>query len=157
MAFFGFFCLGKILVPLGETCNHTNHLSMAEVNNTTHPSLIQIRWQQSKTDKFGKVLLSILLARIQISIYAPLLRLSHSWLLEAIVQDHSFSTTIKKHLGNNRFVHEIRVALPVAGITASDYSGHSFRISAATTVAQCGLPETTIQTLGQWTSEAYRT
>ena len=46
-------------------------------------------------------------------------------------------------------MNEIRVALTAAGITPSYYSGNSFRIGTATTAAQCGLQETTIQAGGQ--------
>ena len=41
------------------------------------------------------------------------------------------------------------------GIKAEDYSGHSFRIRAATTVAEKGVQDSLIQTLGRWQSSAY--
>ena len=37
-----------------------------------------------------------------------------------------------------------------------DYTGHSFRMGAATTAARVGIPDNMIKTLGTWSSEAYR-
>ena len=37
-----------------------------------------------------------------------------------------------------------------------DYTGHSFRMGAATTAARVGIPDNMIKTSGHWSSEAYR-
>ena len=53
------------------------------------------------------------------------------------------------------FVQAVREALVAAGLEAENYAGHSFCIGAATTAAQCSLPESTIKILGHWQSSAY--
>ena len=54
-----------------------------------------------------------------------------------------------------RFVKMTRDKLTAAGVDASHYSGHSFRIGAATTASAYGVEDSLIQTLGRWKSAAY--
>ena len=58
-------------------------------------------------------------------------------------------------LAKPRFVEAVRQALGQAGIPSEGYSGHSFRLGAATAAAQCGLQDSIIQALGRWASPAY--
>ncbi len=51
-----------------------------------------------------------------------------------------------------RFVAKVKGALTTAGM---DYSGHSFRMGAATTAAQQGISDATIKMLGRW-NNAYQ-
>ena len=53
------------------------------------------------------------------------------------------------------FVELVREALTRAGVPVSAYSGHSFRIGAATAAAQAGIPDSMIQALGRWSSPAF--
>ncbi len=53
------------------------------------------------------------------------------------------------------FVGKVKAALMQAGVDSSHYSGHSFRIGAATTAAACGISDATIQLLGRWKSDCY--
>ena len=48
----------------------------------------------------------------------------------------------------------LQTTLQSAGIPGK-FSGHSFRIEAATTAARKGLPDHLIKTMGRWSSEAY--
>ena len=52
-------------------------------------------------------------------------------------------------------VNSLRIALTDAGIDTSGYSGHSFRIGAASAAAKAGLPDSLIQSLGRWKSAAF--
>ena len=47
------------------------------------------------------------------------------------------------------------LALSKAGINTANFSGHSFRIGAATTAARAGLSDSFIQMLGRWKSAAF--
>ena len=54
-----------------------------------------------------------------------------------------------------RFVELVRAALRKAGVEHEKYSGHSFRIGAATTAAAKGIEDCIIKILGRWESLAY--
>ena len=60
-----------------------------------------------------------------------------------------------RFLTRNRLVEAVRQALLKAGMDASKYSGHSFRIGTATTAARNGMEDSVIKTLGRWRSLAY--
>ena len=60
-----------------------------------------------------------------------------------------------RFLTRSRFVSHLKEALIAAGVDTSKYSGHSFRIGAATTAASCGIQDSLIKTLGRWESDAY--
>ena len=58
-------------------------------------------------------------------------------------------------LSKARFVELVRSTLARAGVPIAGYSGHSFRIGAATAAAQAGVPVSAIQALGRWSSPAF--
>ena len=67
-----------------------------------------------------------------------------------------FSMKDGSPLRKDHFINVIRTALASAGINTSSYAGHSFCIGATTTAAQCGIQDSMIQTLGRWSSDAFR-
>ena len=54
-----------------------------------------------------------------------------------------------------RFVELVRAGLRRVGVDQAKYSGHSFRIGAATTAAAKGIEDCITKTLGRWESLAY--
>ena len=59
-------------------------------------------------------------------------------------------------LTRDRLIAAVRRALAEAGVDTTGYSGHSFRIGAATAAARAGLGDALIKTLGRWESAAYQ-
>ena len=55
------------------------------------------------------------------------------------------------------FIFHIKRILNQLGYDTSFYSGHSFRIGAATTAVSCRLEDHLIRTLGRLSSDCYRT
>ena len=72
----------------------------------------------------------------------------HSW-------SPFFTFSDSSYLTRERFVQVVRSALDRIGLISSNYAGHSFRISAATTAAQRGVQDVLIKTFGRWESSAY--
>ena len=58
-------------------------------------------------------------------------------------------------LTRDQFVWLLKDALSIC--SCKGYSGHSFRIRAATAAAQAGILDHLIKTMGRWESEAYQT
>ncbi len=50
----------------------------------------------------------------------------------------------------------LKSTLRVAGVDSSFFTGHSFRIGAASTAAAKGVEDSTIQALGRWKSDAFK-
>lgn len=53
-----------------------------------------------------------------------------------------------KHLIRVRLTAAVHTALVASGVNPSHYVGHSFRIDAATTAANCGMQDSLIKTFG---------
>ena len=69
-------------------------------------------------------------------------------------QDPLFQFSSGRQLTRVYLVDKLRALLVAAGVPcASNYSGHSFRIGAATTAASCGIPEWQIRAMGRWQSD----
>ncbi len=71
--------------------------------------------------------------------------------LEPLFLDHA-----GKPVSRTWFQKQLKSILLSAGISAANFSSHSFRIGAATSAAQKGLTKHQIQTLGRWSSEAFQ-
>ena len=54
------------------------------------------------------------------------------------------------------FTTELDSLLAELNLNKHHYNSHSFRIGAATTAMQAKIPETHIQMLGRWRSDAYQ-
>jgi site-specific recombinase XerD len=65
------------------------------------------------------------------------------------VEEHNIA------LSRNNFISKLKALLSYFGFVHCDYSGHSFRIGAATTCASNGIQDYMIQTLGRWESNNF--
>ena len=155
LCFFGFLRMGEAVVPSDTEFDPMVHLTYQDVQaeSRSQPKWITVRIKASKTDPF----------RVGVTIYVGA---TGKWLcpvaavLAYMVQRGSgrgplFQFSDGRYLTRPRFIMALRTALRDAGIDATQFAGHSFRIGAATTASLCGIQDSMIQTLGRWRSAAY--
>ena len=155
--FFGFLRCGEFMLPDSTTFDHSIHLTPADVAVDSHqtPTMVAIRIKQSKTDQF-KEGTTIYLGKTSTTI-CPVAALLQYLAIRPSGEGPLFVMEDSKVITKSLFITKIRQVLAKAGMDASTYKGHSFRIGAATTAAACGLNEGLIKTLGRWSSNAYQT
>ena len=156
LCFFGFLRAGEITVPSDTAYDEGVHLNFSDVSvdSYTNPQVIKVRIKASKTDPF-RLGVDVFLGRTQKSL-CPVTTVLCYLQQRGPEAGPLFKFSDGKPLTRPRFVVRIREALSQAGVQFKHYSGHSFRIGAATTAVRQGVAETTIKMLGRWKSSAYQ-
>lgn len=153
--FFGFCRSGEITVESESKFDPQVHLCLSDlaVDNTLAPQVISITLKRSKTDQLMKGVKLVLgrTRNVLCPVSALLIYLAH----RGNSPGPLFRWDNHQPLTKTKFVDHVREALVAANIPAHLYTGHSFRIGAATTAASVGIEDSTIQTLGRWRSSAY--
>ena len=154
--FFGFLRSGEVTSPTTNTFDPAYHLTLGDiaVDNPVHPQMVRIRVKASKTDPFRKGV-HIFLGHTE-DLISPVAALLAYMAIRGKTAGPLFSMANGAFLTRDTFVREVLKALSAAGIEQSKYSGHSFRIGAATTAAMAGIEDSTIKILGRWESSAYQ-
>ena len=148
-----FFRAGEITVPLSSAFDARVHLCWGDVAIADTGGVLRVFLKRSKTDQFGR--------GTEVFIGATANDLGPVEAVRAYVARRGtapgafFCGEGGAPLTKMRFVVLVRAALTRAGVPVAGYSGHSFRIGAATAAAQAGIPDSTIQALGRWTSSAF--
>lgn len=155
LCYFGFLRAGEVSVPSEAAYDKGEHLNFSDIaiDSITNPSTLKVRIKASKTDPFRQGI-DIFIGRTDndlCPVAAMLAYLTKRGHKEGML----FHFKDGRLLTRERFVAKVRSVLTAAGIDCKPYSGHSFRIGAATEAGRKGLPPATIQTLGRWQSSAY--
>ena len=155
LGFFGFLRSGEMTVPTTGMYDKTCHLSLADiaVDNPAKPETIRVRIKQSKTDPFRKGI-DLFMGRTASDI-CPVRALLNYLIVRGKTEGPLFTFADGSYLTRQRLVDAVRQALEKAGLDPKKYSGHSFRIGAATAAAERGMEDSVIKTLGRWRSLAY--
>lgn len=153
VGFFGFMRSGEF------TCRSSSDeppilSSAVAVDSHVSPSMVKIFLKKAKTDPFGKGI-DIFLGRNDTPL-CPVAAVLRYLAVRSKTVGPLFVWEDLSPLTRDQFVRKVKQALLAVGIDASCYSGHSFRIGAATAAAMAGVPADTIKMLGRWESDAYR-
>ena len=152
LGFFGFLRAGEFTL----TANSNTYLMSPKditVDSHTNPQLLTIHLRHSKTDPFGAGCF-IYLGRTN-TFPCPVAAILSYLAMRPQSQGPLFIFEDGAPLTRANLVTHLRGALSQAGIDASHYAGHSFRIGAATAAAQAGYSDSFIQALGRWKSAAF--
>ena len=155
MGFFGFMRAGEFTVKSAQEVDEETCLSARDVAVDSHanPSVIRVHLKQSKTDPFRHGV-DIFLGRTEAAL-CPVAAILAYCAIRPATASPFFIFGDGTPLTREKLVAAVRNALSQLGINTAHYSGHSFRVGAATTAAHIGLSADTIKMLGRWESSAY--
>ena len=153
VCFFGFFRAGEITAPNTSAFDPRVHLAWGDVSISGDNQVQRVFLKRSKTDQYGRgTEVFIGATRDELC----LVQAARSYVAVRGESPGAFSHLLNGcPLSKARFVELVRSALARAGVPIAGYSGHSFRIGAATAAAQSGIPDSAIQALGHWSSPAF--
>lgn len=144
------------MAPSDATFVPAWHLAYGDVkvDNVRAPRVLEVRIKASKTDPFRKGV-SVFLGTTDCDLcpVAAILGYMVRW---GANPGAFFRFEDGKLLTRDRLVTRMREGLAQVGVNAAAYAGHSFRVGAATTAAQQGVPDSLIKMLGRWKSIAYQ-
>ena len=123
------------------------------VDSRENPSFLAITLRGSKTDPYG--LGQVLYVGRTGSPICPVAAVLSFLAVRPPSAGPLFVHADSSPLTRAQLIAAVRSALESLGVDVTRYSGHSFRVGAATAAAQVGLSDSFIQTLGRWRSSAY--
>ena len=156
MCFYGFLRSGEVTLTSGQEFDPEADLSEGDValDDPGNPTVIRVHIKASKTDPFRQGVFVYLGATR--NDLCPVAAVSAYLAVRGREPGPFFRFASGAPLTREALVKQLRAALSQFDVDVSQYSGHSFRIGAATTAAAVGLEDSLIKTLGRWQSAAYQ-
>ncbi len=160
LGFFAFLRSGEFTVPNLSSFDPSLHLTPLDIatDSRSDPKMVMIRIKASKCDQ-TKQGVTVCVGRTDCRLCPVTAILTYSAIRGTDSGTDSgpfFQCSNRQPLTKQKLINLMRKTLQMAGIDPSHYCGHSFRIGAATTAGAHGLPDSTIQTLGRWSSDSFR-
>ncbi|XP_011404126.1 PREDICTED: uncharacterized protein LOC105312864 [Amphimedon queenslandica] len=155
IAFFGFLRLGEVMVA-GPEATPPILISGIAIDSHSDPGIIRLSLGRMKTEPFGTGT-TVFLGKTGVAGLCPVRAiLNYLRVCPSLNQGPLLIFPDWSPLTRDVFVKHLKDTLAARGIDQRWYSGHSFRIGAATSTAQAGVPDHLIKALGRWKSEAYQ-
>ena len=156
--FFGFLRCGEFTAPSIVQFDSKLHLCLQDVavDNLINPNFMLATIKVSKTDPYRKAKEFTLRLTATGTDICPIKAVVQYLHLRGGQPGALFMLKNGSPLTRPLYSGWLKSRANRAGLQGN-YSGHSLRIGAATTAAQCGIPDHIIKTLGRWQSDAYPT
>lgn len=155
MAYFGFLRCGEFTVK--NCSDFEDCLTVDDIVFAPDFSFYTIRLKSSKTDPFRQ---GVDINIFENSFLNPVSTMK-SYFEERTnglfpnAHKSLFIDSFGRPLSRDIFISHLRQVLTRLGFSEANYSGHSFRIGAATSAAAAGVPDHLIKNLGRWVSDSY--
>lgn len=158
LGYFAFLRSGEFTV--NEPFDPSQHLAVGDLAVDSHlaPTSVSIHLKRSKTDQEGAGI-TLYVSRTGQEICPVSAILSYLVSRRARTQSANGPLFIHENgspLSKVALVRWLRTTLSSAGMDPTRFSGHSFRIGAASTAAARGIEDSTIQSLGRWKSDSFK-
>ena len=155
LCFFGFFRAGEITTSTLSDFDSSKHLAWGDVaiDDASNPQLVKVHLKRSKTDQLGKGV-DIYIGKTDCPL-CPIIAVMAYMASRGPTPGPFFKLANGNPLTKSCFTNKVRAGLQAVGLPESNFAGHSFRIGAATAAANAGIEDSTIQTLGRWSSAAF--
>ena len=153
LGFFGFLQAGEFIV--NSVFDPNTHMTVDDLqaDSLVNPSCFKVHIKCSKTDPF--CVGCDIYVGCGVGSVCPVTALGSYLLLRGSAPGPLLMFSDGCPLTRQQLSSSLQSILHGAGYSGS-YSGHSFRIGAATTAAACEVPDHLIKTLGCWSSDAYQ-
>lgn len=153
LAFFGFFRVGELTVA-SRQADCSQILGVGDVWFVGHDQPVMlVRLRYSKTDQQGNSVTLRFCPHTNAQI-CPVRSVTHYLTLRPPLGHCLFVHADGTPLTAYQFRHMLKKCLEILGVPTSGFSGHSFRIGAATSAALQGMSIPDIQSAGRWRSAA---
>lgn len=155
VAFFGFLRCGEF--TCNTTFNSQINLTIGDVRIISDKSYLTVTLKASKTDPFRQgVTINLFSTGHDI---CPVTAVSDylAALPDRSKQPHQpfFQNNQLQPMTRQYFIQHLKIILQRLGLDSGQFSGHSFRIGAATSCSAMGIEDHLIQSLGRWSSDCY--
>lgn len=161
-AFFGFLRCAEFTVASDKEFDPEIHLCLGDL--TFLDTHVELLLKSSKTDPFRQgIIIQLFKNNIThklcpvTALQAYLARRNNKFMWRQTSSEPLFLTEDGFPLARSFFILHVKQLISRLGLDTTKYSGHSFRIGAASSACSARLEDHLIRTLGRWSSDCYRT